>query len=140
MNPPFRSLVHRRRAGKIAHLRQPIRDQINLMLQDNVPYADIIAKLGDAGKGLNKDNLSRWRKADYQDWLAEQNWRQANAGRPEPPPEVKHICLLLNELDQKKLEAMLARRPAKLLWFLNLAARLPRVAAPKRPDVQNETK
>ena len=65
------------------------------MLQDGLTYADIIAKLGDIGKQLNKDNLSRWRKADHQDWLAEQSQREALRGRPEPPPEVKDLFFLI---------------------------------------------
>src|SRR5258708_33826767 len=73
----------RRRAGKIAHLPQSVRDRINLMLRDGLTYAAIIASLGEAGKGLNKDNLSRWRKADHQDWLWEQHWLEATQNRPE---------------------------------------------------------
>src|SRR6266478_7720368 len=73
----------RRRAGKIAHLPQAVRDKINVMLSDGLTYAEIIAKLGEAGRGLNKDNLSRWRKAQHQDWLWEQHWLEATDNRPE---------------------------------------------------------
>src|SRR5712691_1319531 len=73
---------NRRRAGKIARLPQAARDQINLMLRDGLPYAEIVVRLGQAGTGLNKDNLSRWRKAGHQDWLWQQRWLAATATRP----------------------------------------------------------
>jgi hypothetical protein len=37
------------RNGKVARLPEPVRNRINLMLQDNLPYRDIIANLQDAG-------------------------------------------------------------------------------------------
>src|SRR5438067_460258 len=63
----LRRSFKRRRRGKIAHLPEPVREQIHLLLDDNLTYADIITRLGDAGKTLNKDNLSRWRQNDHQD-------------------------------------------------------------------------
>src|SRR5438093_10448591 len=68
----LRRSFKRRRRGKIAHLPEAVREQIHIMLDDGVPYRDIIARLGDAGKALNKDNLSRWRQHQHQDWLEEQ--------------------------------------------------------------------
>ena len=47
------------------------------MLDDGLPYADIVARLGDVGKSLNKDNLSRWRQHQHQDWLEEQFLKEA---------------------------------------------------------------
>jgi hypothetical protein len=127
-------ILHRRRAGKIAQLPQSARDQINLMLRDGVPYADIVARLGDLGRGLNKDNLSRWRKADHQDWLAEQTWRQATAARPEPSPDVKQLITLLHELDADTLHATFARRPDKFVPILNTAVRLATLSADDSPS------
>jgi len=92
-------LLHRRRRGKIARLPESVREQINVMLSDGLPYATIIARLGDHGQGLNKDNLSRWRKADHQDWLAEQHWLAAASGLSQPSPDTKDLALLLTELD-----------------------------------------
>src|SRR6267142_6677090 len=63
-----------RRNGNIARLPKPVRDQINLMLQDGVTYASIIEQLGDDGKGLGLSNLSRWKDGGYQDWLLEQSF------------------------------------------------------------------
>ena len=58
-----------RRNGKVARLPLPLREQINQMLDDGVPYKAIIEKLGEAGKHLNEDNLSNWRLGGYQDYL-----------------------------------------------------------------------
>src|SRR6266700_5861447 len=58
-----------RRNGKVARLPSPLREQINQMLDDGVPYKAIIQKLGEPGKHLNEDNLSNWRLGGYQDYL-----------------------------------------------------------------------
>src|SRR6266545_5743418 len=58
-----------RRNGKVARLPANLRDQINRMLDDGLPYKLIIEKLGPAGQHLNEDNLSNWRLGGYQDSL-----------------------------------------------------------------------
>src|SRR6266571_4677076 len=58
-----------RRNGKVARLPAALRDQINHMLDDGVPYKSIIERLGEAGKHLNEDNISNWRLGGYQDYL-----------------------------------------------------------------------
>src|SRR5438445_11701733 len=58
-----------RRNGKVARLPVALREQINQMLDDGVPYKAIIEKLGEAGKHLNEDNISNWRLGGYQDYL-----------------------------------------------------------------------
>src|SRR6267154_3104363 len=63
-----------RRNGNVARLPKAVRDQINAMIQDGVPYAAVIERLGEAGKGLGISNLSRWKDGGYRDWLLEQNW------------------------------------------------------------------
>jgi hypothetical protein len=65
-------LAERRRRGHVARLPKPLRDRINGWLDDGVPYAEIIERLGTDGKELNISNLSRWKEGGYQDWLAEQ--------------------------------------------------------------------
>jgi hypothetical protein len=62
----------RRRRGKVARLPFALRQQINLMLDDGVPYKTIIQKLGDAGKHLSEDNIGNWRTGGYQDYLKAQ--------------------------------------------------------------------
>jgi hypothetical protein len=81
-NLPQAFRMSRRRAGKIAHLPEPIQEQINLMLEEGLTYKRIVAALADAVPGLNKDNLSRWRKAGHQDWLRDRLWRQAFHDQP----------------------------------------------------------
>jgi len=51
------------------------------MLRDQLPYAVILENLGDLGKTLNKDNLSRWKKTGYQDWLKAQQKQQETQNR-----------------------------------------------------------
>src|SRR5690349_14405438 len=72
----LRRSFKRRRAGKISHLPEAVREQINLMIDDGLTYAQIIERLGDAGKTLNKDNLSRWRLHQHQDWLEERRFKE----------------------------------------------------------------
>src|SRR6266478_1660015 len=58
-----------RRNGKVARLPLALREQINQMLDDGVPYKAIIQKLGEVGKHLNEDNIGNWRLGGYQDYL-----------------------------------------------------------------------
>ena len=67
---------HRPR-GKIARLRKEDRDRLNFMLRDGVPYAEVITRLGDAGKGLILRNVSSWHTGvGYQRWQMDQDWRK----------------------------------------------------------------
>src|SRR5262245_56719801 len=61
-----------RRNGKIARLPKPTRDMINRMLDDGLPAVVIIDELGEAGHGLNPQNLTNWVQGGYQDYLKEQ--------------------------------------------------------------------
>ena len=58
-----------RRNGKIARLPKPTRDMINRMLDDGLPYQVIIDELGEAGQGLNLQNLTNWKQGGYLDWV-----------------------------------------------------------------------
>jgi hypothetical protein len=58
-----------RRNGKVARLPQALRDKINLMLDDGIPYKTIIERLGPPAQHLTEDNLSNWRLGGYQDYL-----------------------------------------------------------------------
>src|SRR5206468_11063272 len=62
----------RRRKGKVAQLSKEVRDRLNQMLLDGVPYEDIISRLGKKGAALNKVNLHSWFVGGHQDWLKEQ--------------------------------------------------------------------
>jgi hypothetical protein len=69
LNPPPSS----RRNGKIARLPKETRDMLNRMLDDGIPYHVIIDELGDAGEGLNTQNLTNWKQGGYQDWVKNQD-------------------------------------------------------------------
>ncbi len=74
-------LGRRRRTGKIASLPNPIREHINRMLQDGVPYRVIIEKLHDPGAPalpyeISEHNISEWKDGGYQDWLKDQFWQE----------------------------------------------------------------
>ena len=72
-----------RHNGKVARLPKDLRDKINLMIQDGVTYPAILQNLGEAGKGLNIMNLSRWKDTGYKDWLLEQTWLDQTRARQE---------------------------------------------------------
>ncbi len=82
------SLTTWRHNGKVARLPKAVRDQINLMIQDGVPYPAIIHQLGPAGHDLNAMNLSRWKDGGYQDWLLEQAWLAHTRARQEPAADL----------------------------------------------------
>src|SRR6266581_410046 len=74
---------HRSR-GKIGRLPRKIRDQLNQMIQDGVPYATIKQNLGDHGQQLTVDNLSEWKThGGYKEWCNEQLWREEIGARIE---------------------------------------------------------
>jgi hypothetical protein len=66
---PSRYHPDRHRKSKIARLSKAIRDQVNTMIQDGVPYLQIIQRLSPDTASLTEDNLSKWRSSGYQDWL-----------------------------------------------------------------------
>src|SRR3954452_10155212 len=62
----------KRRNGKVARLPKVTRDKINLMIQDGVPYLEILNRLGEDCSGITEDHLGTWRQGGYHDWLREQ--------------------------------------------------------------------
>ena len=62
-----------RRNGKTARLPKEVRDMLNRMLDDGLPYHIIIDELGEAGRGLNTQNITNWVKGGYQDYLKHQD-------------------------------------------------------------------
>ena len=66
--------------GKIARLPKVLRDQVNQMLDDGVPYKAIIEKLEQSVDPplpykLLEMNISRWKDNGYQRYLRHQEWR-----------------------------------------------------------------
>ena len=134
----LRRSFKRRRRGKIAHLPEPVREQIHLLLDDGFTYADIIARLGDAGKTLNKDNLSRWRQHEHQDWLEEQRLKhlirhheQLAASEP-----AKDLLRLQMQFGTDTLRSFVERGPAKYVSLLNALAKLAVPASPSKPALE----
>jgi len=117
---PFR--LSRRRRGKIAHFPESVRHEINVMLDDGLPYKDIIARLAERGHRLNKDNLSRWRRSDHQDWLREKLWVEAS--RDYPGLADTPWRLLLMELEPPFLNEITRRDPASIFRLFNLIPKL----------------
>ena len=80
--PPAKS---RRPRGKIARMRKEDRDRLNFLLRDGVGYAEVISKLGEAGKGLIPRNVSSWHTGvGYQRWQMDQEWLEDMRADQEP--------------------------------------------------------
>jgi hypothetical protein len=131
-----------RRTGKIARKPKLIRDRINQMLLDGVPYAEIASSLGPDGYDLDDSILSRWKSGGYQDWLREQ--QKVDVARLEQefasdlacPKDGNKIhqatiqiaaaklCELLLNLDPSALRETLESDPDKYTRLLNAIVRL----------------
>ena len=132
----------RRRTGKVARLPKPVRDQINQMLLDGLPYSEILQKLGEQVQHISDDNLSNWKAGGYQDWLREQQRVEMIRFRQEfaidlvgnvDPSKVHQATLqvaaanmveLLVDLDPITLRETLENEPDKYTRLLNAIARL----------------
>src|ERR1043166_2289177 len=102
-----------RPTGKVGRLSHELREKINLMLRDGLPYASIIAQLGDPGKELTYHNLKSWRKGGYQEWLQKQERTDRARAKEEFALEI------LREKDASKMhEAVLQVTAAQLCQFL----------------------
>ena len=130
-----------RRNGKVARLPASVRDQINRMLDDGLPYNAIIQQLGPAGQGLNEDNLSNWRLGGYQDYLKAIALNERARAQIEAAAEVvrepgaalslaqlQHACgemALLQYLDtiiehgEQAARESLKKNPAKFITLIN---------------------
>jgi hypothetical protein len=82
-----------RRNGKIARLPKETRDMLNRMLDDGIPYHVIIDELGEAGEGLNTQNLTNWKQGGYQEWVKNQELIERTRAQTE------HAIDLLRETD-----------------------------------------
>ena len=134
-----------RRNGKIARLPKETRDMINRMLDDGLPYRVIIDELGEAGEGLNTQNLTNWKQGGYQEWVKNQELIDRmrmqtefavdllkEAGSDVNPALILEACnlvgatQLLNGLMQHGdgiLAKMLIDKPETYIRILNIIAR-----------------
>src|SRR5437016_4838627 len=151
---------HSRRNGKVARLPIDLRDQINRMLDDGVPYKAIIEKLGEAAKHLNEDNISNWRLGGYQDYLKAlaindrartQTEAAADVVRENGhlnPSKLQQVCqkmALLQYIEtimehgEQLAQDSLKRNPAKLITLLNACSNMSNanIAIEKRKSPKN---
>jgi hypothetical protein len=60
------------RNGKIARLSKPLRDLVNLMLQNNIPNPKIVGALDEHGIRVTARNVSNWKtRGGYEEWRIE---------------------------------------------------------------------
>jgi hypothetical protein len=133
---------HRRR-GQIARMPKAIRKRLNEMIEDGVPYLDIIQSLGPDGKDLTEDKLSKWRNSGYREWLEECRLTDAiraryefaetlvtEAGDPEHASRAVlhtmavHLCHMLTEMDPNAIRGSLLSDSDKFSRFVNAMVRL----------------
>jgi hypothetical protein len=129
-----------RRNGKVARLPLALRDQINHLLDDGMPYKTIIQKLGEAAKHLNKHSISNWRSGGYQDYLKAQLINDRARTQTEAaadvvretgqvgPAKLQRVCqeiallqylrTLMDHGDQLAQDS-LKKNPAKMITLMN---------------------
>lgn len=134
-----------RRNGKVARLPSQLRDKINRMLKDGFEYKIIIQKLGEAGRHLNEDNITNWRRGGYQDYLnghaineraCAQTQAAADLLRDEghlDPELVRAVCQELAALQylstlmehgDRVAQDSLKRNPAKMITLMNTLCKM----------------
>src|ERR1700689_5227547 len=105
------------RKGKIARLPQPIREQVNLRLQNGEEGKQIVEWLNTLpevtailatefdGQPINEPNLSHWKSGGYRDWEEQQEALAAARSVSEEAGELgggtgvqltEHLALCLN--------------------------------------------
>ncbi len=116
--------------GKVARMPKVVRDRLNQMLVDAVPYKDIITRLGKHSRALTHQHITAWKQWGHQHWLEQQERledmrskrefaleivRQMNAGELEEAGAriaAAQIYDALNDFDattlKKKMEGSLA--------------------------------
>ena len=132
---------HKRR-GKVARKPKEVRNRINNMLLDGVSYLDIIARLGPDGTDLNDENIGRWARGGYQEWLREQHRVDALRAKQEFALDLPfekdgnkitqaniqivaaNLCDLLLNLDPASLRDSLLEDPDKFTRLINMVVRL----------------
>lgn len=132
-----------RRNGKIARLPKELRDKINTMIQDGLPYLQIIDSLGLAAHGISEMNLSRWKNGGYLDWVREMQLVQVietkyelalaiverstqgnDAGQAVLQVIAANLCQFLVETDPVVLRDSLLSDADKFTRFVNAMVRL----------------
>ena len=128
--------------GKIVWLDKPVRDRINQLLLDGLPYPAILTALGPDGQGLNVNNLWRYHKGTYRHWLREQHWLAETRVKEEAAAElcqgledshlsqaavqttIVQIHEALRNVTSGSLKEMLAKDPRAYARIVNALSRL----------------
>jgi hypothetical protein len=132
-----------RRKGKIGRLPKATRDRVNEMIQDGVPYLQIIERLGPEGQGLNEVNLTNWKSGGYIDWLKEMQIAEAIQAKYELAESIvarsgegnaagqavlgviaANLCEFLADTDPATLRESLLSDADKFTRFVNSMVRL----------------
>jgi len=80
----------RRPRGKIARLSPPIRQNLNLLLDEGLTYMEIISRLAADAPGLTEVDMTRWYKSGFQDWIKNQLWLDQTRSRLDLAIDVIH--------------------------------------------------
>ncbi len=141
-DPKAPGISDHRNKGKVARLPKKLRDEINQMIDDGLPYGEIIQHLGEAGKDLNEKNISTWKSGGYQHWVQEQQRLGAMRARQEFAIDLVHqnegatthqaafqiaalqLCDLLDDFDPTLLKNKLHDDPETYALLLNAYTRL----------------
>jgi hypothetical protein len=99
-----------RRHGRIASLPAILRDMVNRMLWNAVPYKNIVGALAEAGYDVTERNISNWATGGYLEWRLAQE------------------SVLQNRLDQDQLLGFLRREAAPELPEVGLQAAATRLS------------
>ena len=67
--------VPKRGRSKIDRLPRHLRERLNQLMDDGVPYSRILEQLGPEAAGITVSNLSDWFATGHQLWLKNQAWR-----------------------------------------------------------------
>jgi hypothetical protein len=125
-------------------LAKPIRDRLNQMLQDGVPYLKILEQLGSDVAGINEDHISSWKTGGgYHGWLREVRLAENIQSKNEfamtvldgsvPPTRASqaalqivaaNLCEFLAETDPANLRDSLLSDSDKFTRLINAMVRL----------------
>jgi hypothetical protein len=67
----------RTRNGFVARLPKSLRDQINQMLLDGVPFRQILNRIGEPVAHISEDCISEWKAGGFRDWLVDLDRKEA---------------------------------------------------------------
>ncbi len=129
-----------RHRGKVGRLTKALRDKLNIMLLDGVPYAEIIRALGPSAEHITEHNITTWVAAGHKEWLEEQFRLEETRVKqevamdlacPEGGSKIHEATLqlaatrlseMVRSLDATDFKELLRDDPAKLTPFLNALA------------------